>query len=79
MIDVVNGKKLAEKYKKLYGRSIILKKEINGYTPPSNLISSINYPKLSLGVLTSYNDNIELYDNPIYWAKNCIIFEEIIK
>jgi hypothetical protein len=79
MIDVINAKKLAEKYKKLYGKSIILKKDINGYTPPSNLISSINYPKLSLGVLTSYNENIEIYDNPIYWAKNNIDVEEIIK
>jgi len=47
--------------------------------PPSNLISPINYPKLSLGILTSYNEKIELYDNPIYWAKNNIDVEEIIK
>jgi len=79
MIDVINAKKLAEKYKKLYGKSIILKRDISGYTPPSNLISSINYPKLSLGILTSYNEKIELYDNPIYWAKNNIDVEEIIK
>ncbi|MGC9133174.1 MAG: hypothetical protein ACP5GJ_02125 [Nanopusillaceae archaeon] len=79
MIDVVNAKKLAEKYKKLYGKSILLKNEINGFTPPSNLITSINYPKVSLGILTSYNENIDLYDNPIYWAKYNLPEEEIIK
>ncbi|BBL45661.1 DNA repair protein NreA [Nanobdella aerobiophila] len=79
MIDNISAKRLAEKYKKLYGKSIYLKREIYGFTPPSNLISSINYPKLSLGILTSQNDNINYYDNPIYWAKNNIPVDEIIK
>ncbi|BFI73086.1 DNA repair protein NreA [Nanoarchaeota archaeon] len=79
MIDVVTAKKLAEKYKKLYGKSIILKREITGFTPPSNLITSINYPKVSLGVLTSYSDDIYLYDNPTFWARYNIPEEEIIK
>jgi len=79
MIDPVTAKRLAEGMKVLYGRSIQLKEDLYGFTPPSNLITEYSYPKVSLGVLFSELKGIEYYDNPIFWAKEERSIEEIIK
>jgi len=48
--------KTCRKIQEIIWKIYNIKKDISGYTPPSNLISLINYPKLSLGILTSYNE-----------------------
>jgi len=79
MIDPVTAKRLAEGMKILYGRSIQIKEDLYGFTPPSNLITEYSYPKVSLGILFSELEGIEYYDNPIFWAKEERSIEEIIR
>jgi len=79
MIDPVTAKRLAEGMKILYGRSIQIKEDLYGFTPPSNLITDYSYPKVSLGILFSELEGIEYYDNPIFWAKEERNIEEIIR
>jgi len=79
MIDPVRAKRLAEGMKVLYGKSIQLKEDLYGFTPPSNLVTEFSYPKVSLGILFSELDGIEYYDNPIFWAKEEKDIEEIIR
>jgi len=78
-IDTVSAKRLAERMKILYGRSIQLKEDLYGFTPPSNLITDLSYPKVSLGILFSELEGIENYDNPIFWAKEEKNIDEIIR
>ncbi|MEM0333432.1 MAG: hypothetical protein QXX30_03140, partial [Candidatus Aenigmatarchaeota archaeon] len=70
MIDPVTAKRLAERMKILYGKSIQLKEDLCGFTPPSNLITEKKYPIVSLGILFSELEDIEFYDNPLFWATN---------
>ncbi|MEM1687903.1 MAG: hypothetical protein QW184_01030 [Nanopusillaceae archaeon] len=79
MLDPVTAKRLAEKMKILYGKSIQLKENLYGFTPPSNLIIEKSYPIVSLGILFSELEDIEYYDNPVFWAMNEISMEKIIR
>ncbi|RDD52470.1 hypothetical protein BA065_01585 [Nanoarchaeota archaeon NZ13-N] len=79
ILDPVKAKRLSESMKVLYGRSIHLKEEIRGFTPPSSLITDLSYPKVFLGILLSESDRIEYYDNPIFWAKEERRIEDIIR
>ncbi|MEM1895711.1 MAG: hypothetical protein QXR54_00790 [Nanopusillaceae archaeon] len=79
MIDPVTAKRLAERMKILYGKSIQLKEDLYGFTPPSNLITEKKYPVVSLGILFSELEDIEFYDNPLFWASNEISIEKIIQ
>ena len=76
-IDPITAKKLAERLKKLYGYSVELSGEIYGNTPPSLLITEISYPKVSIGVLLSQEENSELYDNPYFWSEKEYPIEKI--
>lgn len=78
-IDPVTAKKLAERIKKLYGKSILLKEDLFGSTPPSVLLTEIKYPKISLGILISEDKNTEIYDNPILWTEKEMSIEDIVK
>ncbi len=77
-MDVVKIKRLAEKYKKLYGLSTNLN-NLDGFTPPSNLVTNINYPTLSLGILLSNDNDVEYYDNPIFWIRKKVDIDSIIE
>lgn len=77
VIDPVTAKKLAERIKKLYGKSIVLKEDLFGSTPPSALLTEINYPKISLGVLIAEDKDTEIYDNPLLWTEKEISIESI--
>jgi len=62
MIDIKTAKKIAEKYKRIYGKKI--HGTFLGISPPSIFVSS-SYPYLSLGILAS---DEEIIDDPVVWS-----------
>ena len=79
MIDVVTAKRLAEKYKILYSKTISLSENLSGYTPPSNLVTELTYPKVYLGLLFTENEKSDLFDNPEILSENKVSIEDLIE
>ncbi len=75
-IDTVTAKRLAERFKRLYGSSTSLSSEFFGSTPPSALVSCVSYPKLSLGILVSEE---EVPDNPLMWNEREYSIEDLLE
>ncbi len=47
----------------------IRKGDLQGFTPPSTLVGEFNYPKVSVGIIFTTDENAFLYDSPKYWVK----------
>lgn len=60
-----------KKNKKAIEKVISYAKEggFEGFTPPSTLIGEFNYPRVSVGVMFTTDQNAYLYDSPKYWVK----------
>ncbi|MCL5009388.1 MAG: hypothetical protein M1433_00160 [Candidatus Parvarchaeota archaeon] len=74
-IRVINVKSVYEELKK--NKSVVnkitnlaKKGDIEGFTPPSTLIGEFNYPKVSVGIIFTTDQNASIYDAPKFWVKN---------
>ncbi len=47
----------------------VKKGDIQGFTPPSTLVGEFNYPRVSVGIIFTTDENAYLYDSPKYWVK----------
>ncbi len=47
----------------------VKKGDLQGFTPPSTLVGEFNYPKVSVGIIFTTDENAYLYDSPKYWVK----------
>ncbi len=79
---IINVKSVYEeikKNKKAISRMIDAAKkgDIEGFTPPSTLVGEFNYPKVSVGVIFTTDQNAAIYDAPKFWVKNEFNVSEI--
>jgi hypothetical protein len=74
-MKIINVKSVYEEIKKnkiAINRIIDLAKKgnVEGFTPPSTLVGEFNYPKVSVGVIFTTDQNAAIYDAPKFWVKN---------
>ena len=44
-------------------------KDVSGFTPPSMIVGEFNYPRVSMGVMFTTDDNARIYDAEKYWVE----------
>ncbi len=71
IIPIKSVYKEIKKNKRTLSRIINLAKtgNIGGFTPPSTLIGEFNYPRVSVGVIFTTDQNAAIYDAPKFWIK----------